>query len=157
MRELVDEIVLECARGLFDRHGLELERVSETGPFTLVAAVGFAGHRIRGSLGLGVGAGLVSNEDLEDWVSEMANQLLGRIANRFSARGVEVDLAAPMVLRGVELRVETSATNVMTYPFRAVGGKGELCAWIDIRPFQALALMSEPVEPVVAEGDMLVF
>ena len=153
---IVDEIVRESVESLFGTQGVTLIPADETGLFKVVAVVGFAGARVRGSLGLGA-TGLpemhVNPADVEDWIAEMANQLLGRIGNRFAARGVEVELAVPMVLRGVELRVERSSV-LLTYPFQT--GGGELCAWIDVRPFERLELSAHEALPI-SEGEVCLF
>jgi len=154
--KIVDAIVRESVESLFGTQGVALTPAQSSGTFKVVAVVGFAGARVRGSLGLGatgISEDLVGADDIEDWISEMANQLLGRIGNRFAARGVEVELAVPMVLRGVELRVEHSSV-LLTYPFRT--NDGELCAWIDVRPFERLELAEHEAMPV-SEGDVCLF
>lgn len=159
MRETVDAIVNESVRALFGTQGVALLPAAGCGAFSVVAVVGFAGSHLRGSLGLGVhGVGeLVGADDIEDWAAEMANQLLGRISNRFAERGIEVDLAAPMVMRGVELRVKQGSSGVFAYPFQT--GGGEVCVWLDVRPLGNLSSLETPAhsQRAVAEGDVCLF
>ena len=159
MRENVDAIVNEAVCALFGAQGIPLMPAAGCGAFGVVAVVGFAGSKMRGSLGLGVRgvAELVGAFDIEDWTAEMANQLLGRISNRFAERGVEVDLAAPMLLRGVELRVDQGSSSVFSYPFHSSGG--EVCAWLDVRPLGNLSLLAPETssQRAVAEGDVCLF
>ena len=49
--------------------------------------------------------GGVSEEAMIDWAGELANQLLGRFKNRLCTRGLDFNIAAPMVIGGNRLQV----------------------------------------------------
>lgn len=168
LQELLDELVVDCALALFASTGITLRSV-DAGyqPCELVGIIGFAGTAIRGVIGLSVTPTLASQAldgtaelepQLDDWVAEAANQLLGRIKNRLLQRGVMISAALPIVLRGIEVRVaQRTAAPIRVYRFAAA--HESVVVWLDLQTNGVIALADAvgPTEQPMDEGDMLLF
>ncbi len=140
--------------GSFTRHATPDEARPDPG---LIAVIGFSGDTMRGALGVTApsraiaalhplaGARALAEEDLEDWLAELANQLLGRIKGGLLAHGVTLWTAAPVLLRGISLRIESrSFEGLRAYSF--VGAAGRLVVWIDFKFPADLTLEPLPAE-----------
>ncbi len=168
-REIIDEIVTACALELFGPHDTEVARGDKRlDPHEYVSVIGFYGSSMHGALGLGDDRGVIGlmmngptgdfcqRSLAEDWVGETANQLLGRIKNKLLAYDVTVGLGVPMVLRGVEVHLATSTSDVWHYRF--VCPQGGLTVWFDCRMDEALVLeRSEAPDLVAREGELTMF
>ncbi len=82
-------------------------------PHSMHAIIGFAGTQIKGSLAISADNELikmthpngpmgmpVTEDDLPDWLGELANQLLGRLKNMLLRRGVDFGITTPSVFIG---------------------------------------------------------
>lgn len=164
-----DAIVANATVELFAASEVKLVAASTTPALDRVAVIGFGGGGLRGSLGLGVSAGLLDQlvgpggepdagaSRRDDWLAEMANQLLGRVKNRLLRHGVTIAIALPMVLRGLRVEIVGSSKELWTYPFEAPAGV--LCVWIDVvaDPEFALAPSSDEGLEIPSEGDVILF
>lgn len=168
LQKVLDELVVDCALALFDSTGISLINVEATcQPCELVGIIGFAGTGIRGVIGLSMSPKLASQAlngttqsepQLDDWVAEAANQLLGRIKNRLLQRGVTVSAALPIVLRGIEVRVaQRTAAPIRVYRFAA--GVESVIVWLDLQTNGEIILADAvaPTEQPMDEGDVLLF
>lgn len=61
---------------------------------------------LGGSLAPQPGTGLPSSADMQDWIGELANQLLGRLKNKLRPHGVLFTVATPLCMTGRDLRVD---------------------------------------------------
>ncbi|MES2744648.1 MAG: chemotaxis protein CheX [Bdellovibrionota bacterium] len=88
------------------------------GVASYAAIVGYTGELIKGSLVLlcdkrllevshpNLAMGMpVEDQDLNDWIGEVANQLLGRMKNKFSASGLKCTMGTPTILVAQALNV----------------------------------------------------
>ncbi len=160
-REVFDTIVRECTTELFSGEGLPLELDGTQHPLDCVAVMGFWGQNVRAALGLGVTGALLERRgasvDLrEDWLGELTNQLAGRIKNRLLRYDVVVNLALPMVLRGVSVQI-ARAKDVWVWSFR--GPQEGVSVWLDARFDESFALVprNDPGSQSAAEGDLVLF
>jgi CheY-specific phosphatase CheX len=138
-RFIIDDIVCSSARELFEEHDTHLEAIHEIlEPHDYVAVIGFNGGSMRGAIGVGLDHALalrllgspdVDRRLVEDCTGEAANQLLGRVKNKLLTYGVVLGIALPILLRGVELRIEKREADVWAYRFAASGGG--LTVWFD--------------------------
>lgn len=168
-RTILDPLVRTCAEDLFLYHDVRIHPGGDVPVLDRVAVIGFMGDGVRGSLGLGISLELMQSAaaaartasdaklDLDDWLGEMANQLLGRLKNRLLTFGPAVGLALPMVLRGLQIEFVPDTADVWTYPFHA--DAGSLCIWLDVRlsPEVELTETADPELSAPAEGDLVVF
>lgn len=156
-----DEIVSASTGELFESLGLTVARKQARPPLDCVAVIGFTGSGIRGSLGLGMAAALrrelaPEGSDVEDWHAEIANQLLGRLKSKLLRYGAPIDMALPMVLRGVRLEL-VERDDLVTCPFEHATG---WCAtWLDVRldPHVALEPTNDPDMCGIPEGEAILF
>ncbi|MCB9753366.1 MAG: chemotaxis protein CheX [Myxococcales bacterium] len=137
----------------------------------LVSVIGFSGDRVRGVLGVTAPPEAIAathplagtepalrDEQLYDWVAELANQLLGRIKGGLMDYGVTLWLASPVVLRGVSVRiVPRPEEGVKKFSLR--GRAGDLCVWVDFQFDEALELERVPdhARDHCVAGEMLLF
>ena len=169
-RDIIDSIVTSCARELFALHDTELTAAEEVHePHDYVTVIGFYGASMRGALGLGVDRRIVVRMleqqyadashfpvGAEDFVAETANQLLGRVKNRLLGYGVEFGIALPMVLRGVEVHLAKSTSEV--WPYRFASSEGSITVWFDARMEPSLALKAvEGGGDIAREGELTMF
>jgi CheY-specific phosphatase CheX len=156
-----DEIVSASTGELFGSLGLSVSRAQRSAPLDCVAVIGFTGSGIRGSLGLGMATALrrelaPDGSDMEDWHAEVANQLLGRLKSKLLRYGAPIDMALPMVLRGVRLEL-AARDELVTYPFEHAAGC--CAAWLDVTidPDVVLAPTNDPDMCGIPEGEAILF
>lgn len=139
-----------------------------SGPIEFAATLGFSADKVRGMIGLGMDPGtlqqLVTRDgsgadvNIEDWLAESVNQLLGRIKNKLMAYDLLVSLALPTVLRGVHLRfVGGQKAGLWTYSFESAAGP--LFVWLDVRrdPDFELVATRDPEKQAMPEGELVLF
>lgn len=169
-KKIIDEIVGECVADLFVHQSAELAAVAESfDPHDYVAVIGFYGDSMRGALGVGLDravasrmlepsdASIAARNILEDWVGEVANQLLGRVKNRLLGYGVTLGLALPMVLRGVEVHLVKATPDIWQYRFGCADGG--MTIWFDARIDDGVVLerLLDPEEVAASEGGLTMF
>jgi CheY-specific phosphatase CheX len=100
-----------------------------------MSLIGFGGQHLRGMLAVqcapeflqsshpSVAMGMpVSDADIEDWLGEIANQVLGRFKNLLLAYDVKLELSTPSVVSGKSLHVTTKqGTSLYTASFYVDG------------------------------------
>lgn len=132
----IRQIVVESVQALFESNGLAARHDEPPSAYEAsfpdaVSIIGFAGEQMRGSLTLGVARDALcqthplkskDTDDLNDWLSELANLLLGRIKNRLLVHGVVVQMSIPVTLTGKQVTVETSTPNPVVNTFSTDGG-----------------------------------
>ncbi|HEX6274670.1 MAG TPA: chemotaxis protein CheX [Polyangiaceae bacterium] len=115
--EMLDSAVEAAALALFESAGLPLEKSAAIGRAddNIGASIGFTSPKLRGALVLISTRELVarslpveleggtSEEQISDWMGELANQLLGRLKNKLLALGVALEMSTPTVIWGLEL------------------------------------------------------
>src|SRR6478609_10391573 len=162
----IDDLVFDCCRELFSAYELETQPRSRdefptTDELAVCGVMGFGGKLMRGALVL-----VATREPLErtnpdslgsqrDWVCELANQLMGRIKNRLLGFGVEILLATPAGLSGVNLSPTQSQLRA---PQVFSAADGFVCVWIDYECAPGFELREKPgVEAAIPEGETLLF
>ena len=169
-RDIIDTIVTSCARELFALHDTELlpaAKVHE--PHDYVTVIGFYGEAMRGALGLGIDRRIVMRMleqygestklpvSAEDFVAETANQLLGRVKNRLLGYGVDFGIALPMVLRGIEVQLARSTSEIWPYHFSS-SSEGAVTVWFDARIGEGVELQRhEGTDTIACEGEVTMF
>lgn len=170
-KEVFDTLIRTCAGDFLRSSGLESTPNNDAdAPMEDAAVIGFSGHDVRGVVGLGMQRATLQQlamppQDpargeplLEDWLSEAANQLLGRLKNKLLGYGTVVSIALPMVLRGVRLQfVANSGAGPWTYTFDTAAGR--VCVWLDVRVRTGFELIetSDPESKSIAEGELMLF
>lgn len=102
---------------------------------------------------------VVDEESLEDWISEMANQLIGRLKTKLMSHEQEITLGLPTTSFGVELNdlIEPGPTHFSSY----IEVDGEACAFhIGVEFFsEEISFVSEPVvvEDSLMESEIELF
>jgi CheY-specific phosphatase CheX len=133
----------------------------------MLAVIGFGGRSFRGSLVVSANRGLLEgscpvpcagNEDqLQDWLGELANQLLGRLKAQLLGHGIVIELGTPTTVAGLELRVRPRGER-HTPPLWLVAGSDWLVVRLDAiaAPNVLLCLSPDPSNSAM-EGDVLLF
>jgi CheY-specific phosphatase CheX len=169
----LDTVISESAIALFDAAGVRLSpaTLNETGPdHTFVATIGFASATLHGSVVLTTQRKTVAksrptktqpsaptDEELDDWLGELANQLLGRIKNRLLTYGIEFQIGLPVVLRGRWLQCALpEATISRRMYFKHESGSVYVCFDAVVDAGTPL-VVGRPVERGLAEGELCLF
>jgi len=131
--------------------------------YDVVAVIGFSGNGFGGALGFAAERSIIkaaygeSDTVLSDsWLGEVANQLLGRLKNALLLYGVEVRLAIPMVLHGLDLKMRAGESQINQFQFASPCGS--TCVWVDANwnVHQPLTL-ADPEQQPQAEGELMLF
>jgi CheY-specific phosphatase CheX len=133
----------------------------------MLAVIGFGGRSFRGSLIVSANPGLLErscpvacagNEpQLEDWLGEIANQLLGRLKAQLLAHGIVIELCTPTTVAGLELRVRPRGDH-HTPPLWLVSGSDWLVVRLDaIAAPEVLLCLSPDPSHSATEGEVLLF
>ena len=139
------------------------EHTDEKPHFGIIAVIGFSGHKLDGAVGFAAEESILiegygeANTPLSDgWVGEIANQLLGRLKNALLAYGVEVQIAIPMVLHGLNLQVSGKSAQIKQFKYSSKFG--HTCVWVDANwDMKKERNEVEADQHAKAEGDMMLF
>jgi CheY-specific phosphatase CheX len=174
----INGMLVDCAIALLHAFGTsarydpagEDKHPAEDG---MLAIIGFAGEKLRGSLVLSANPGLLEGscpartvgrtdathgEILQDWIGELANQLLGRLKSRLLAHGVAIQLGTPTTVSGLELRVRSCGGERPATPLWLHAGGDWLVVRLDAvaAPETKLSTSPDP-SSAAAEGEILLF
>src|SRR5512142_1010027 len=113
LQALLQTYVTQSALDLLSDIGAEFQQAdsSEWLP-DITAIIGIAGETVAGSVALCssaeclAGLAKLGNTNMpEDWLGELANQLVGRFKRRISPHGTNFSLGTPTVVVGERLRL----------------------------------------------------
>lgn len=170
---LMLELLARSATELFAGYGHELtlgepeDGTHQADGMVLGAAIGYTGRLVRGALAIAVDEELALKLDplsiqlgsdhklRQDWIGELANQLLGRIKNKLLAYSIDVALSTPVIVSGVQLRVGAQQPNGIRLAFEGQGHRADV--WWNAEVDPELELSQEGAPDVQAEGEMLLF
>lgn len=150
-QQVFESIVRHSCLDLFADFGVPLEAVEADGApvaeFLICSVIGFTGRHVRGSLVVATTERFLerSHASLEapqprDWIGEISNQLLGRIKRHLLARGVEIYLNLPAVLRGEHL---APLPRQKLKPMRFRSPHGEIGVWIEVEAGNGFGLAAD--------------
>lgn len=152
---------------LFNAYQVSLERSdrawAELDQRMLCGVLGFVGRGVRGTCLLAgteipIAKSCPRGGRLRDWVGELTNQLGGRMKSQFLARGVEVALATPIVLSGVQLKPLTrnGARPPIVLQTAVDDDAGHVMVWIEAESDERFALGPEK-KVQNNDGEILLF
>jgi CheY-specific phosphatase CheX len=164
-KEVLESIVLRATTELFGAYGVPLEPSCESPDEVMFAAIiGFSGQLARGNLLLVPSEGVLKQSQPlgdagRDWAGELANQLLGRIKNQLLARGLEIYLTTPVVIRGMKL-TPVVRTELQSHRFSSSWGAVTVWFEAELAPTVSLATIDpcpDDASALPSEGDALFF
>jgi hypothetical protein len=160
----IDALAASACVELFAAYDLALEEVPcepADGAIMLCGVIGFTGPGVRGTAILAATPSPVevtcpTGSSPRDWTAELTNQLMGRIKSKLLARGAEVYLSTPVVLRGEHIApVPRAATAPRAF---AAPDGGRAFVWVEAETADDFSLRDEPDDlDLLAEGDALLF
>jgi len=167
---LVDGLLQDATRALFDTYGVKIELdgspVAKTLPSVdLISMIGFSSQVLSGSLLLALPNAVVEktlpapDAGLADWSGELANQLLGRLKNQLLSYDVVINLSLPVVVSGGGLTLPAKTRQLTRY-FSFVSAWGRMFIRMDMELCPSIELVRQagPVQPKsVDEGELLLF
>jgi hypothetical protein len=123
----------------------------------LFGVVGFEGQGLRATCLIGAEHRLVeascrTSSRPRDWISELANQLIGRVKMKLLSRGVNVTMTIPIALSGVQI---TPLPRFALAPLAFTSERGAALIWLEIEIDEHLSFSSE--QPLGIEPGDLVF
>ncbi|HVZ34555.1 MAG TPA: chemotaxis protein CheX [Polyangiaceae bacterium] len=102
-------ILAESCRSLFSAYGIDVASgTSSDGASPLLGRIHFVGKDMSGNLTIALDREQIKRSlpiatdrqsDLEDWVRELANQLMGLVKTQLQAFGVNVILSLPLTIK----------------------------------------------------------
>ncbi|HET9933656.1 MAG TPA: chemotaxis protein CheX [Polyangiaceae bacterium] len=160
----VDTLTTRACEELFASYGVALTPVrggfEDANESVLSGVMGFIGTRLRGTCLLAsvlgpLEASRPAGNNSRDWIGELTNQLVGRLKTKLLARGVEVFLTTPIVLRGACVQPISRGSREPVW-FSSAFGK--LMVWVEVECGRDLMLASEiPLSTAGDAGDILMF
>jgi hypothetical protein len=123
----------------------------------LFGVIGFSGKGIRATCLIGAEQRLVeascrSRGRARDWISELANQLVGRLKMKLVSHGVSVTMTTPLALSGVRV---TPLPRFGLEPVAFNSAHGAALLWLELETDEQFAL--SPARPLSVEPGDLVF
>lgn len=156
--------------GLFAAYGIPVDLTNDEAPperqgDMLVAAIGFAGEHLRGSIVVvgsassvercrGWLAGPENTADVSDVLGEFANMILGRVKGRLLHDGVTVLMSTPRVARGSNV-VVTPRSDHGWSTFRGLGFR--LTLRVDAEIDERFTFEKTVAESAASPGDLVFF
>ncbi len=133
---------------------------------TILATVGLSADDLRGALVV-IGPPeffrktyplpAPGENDVRDWAGEVANQVLGRLNNRFARLGCVFSVGIPAIVCGDDLRVELAADRPHASLRGRLGGLDVFMVF-DVQRTDGSALFRPgEMAETVAEGDGILF
>jgi len=132
----------------------------------VVAIIGFAGDRMRGSLVLTAAVrsidrwrmpfgGVDATTDARDILGEVANMVLGRLKGKLLAEGLPILMSTPTTARGAGVALARTGGPEEQLAFG--GDDWRLCARIDAAFDHGFGLQEEPTVVAAEAGDVMLF
>jgi hypothetical protein len=176
-RPLLSRILLEATRQMLAGEGKSWEVIaSEMGQVdfcgSLAASIGLGNpNGLRGKLVIvaqpdffrssypaEIAASGISEDDLADWASEVANQLLGRIKNILSGYAVNFSMSIPAVVGGDRVRLLCrDRGSCIEYSVRVDGHPFDLLLEMERVPGRTIVGADGEHVAAAAEGTALLF
>ena len=167
--EALDRITVDACEGLLESLGVEAHHLStknarSVGSNERIAVIGFGGESLRGSLVLDVPPSILTRThpsqsetdgDLEDWIGELSNLVLGRFKSKLLPFDVVIQLSTPIVVRGKGTSIELSTGHSVVHTFSAEGATFDVLLAADAEG--ELVLDGEPTREIESVEDMVFF
>lgn len=168
-------LVRESLHELLEAYAISTEESANApGEPETTAFVGFAGDAIKGGLLLiasdatlrrtrpriGPADDEPGQRELSDWLSELCNQLMGRLKNKLLPRQVTVYITVPSIVHGRDLhpdQVSGSDGNSERVGLRQAGGSFQCFLNAEYKPEFVIPELPEGYVSQQSEGDMLLF
>ena len=159
-------IVTQCSIELFDAYEISLEpqlgdKAIPRDELVLGGIIGFTGETLQGTIVICATQPLLdsppfANSSSQDWIGELANQLLGRIKNQLLKYGITIYLSTPVTMKGQNLNPEPC--NKVA-PLWLRGEAESVVVWFDVEHEGPLTLVpvASDEAPTQSEGELLLF
>jgi chemotaxis protein CheX len=179
-RKILSDALVEVCTEMLAASGRVLERPpggvaalpeAKVDDGTVVASVGLSGRDVKGALVVmshvdflrsiypaELSGATIAEDDLSDWAGEVANQMLGRLKNRFCRRGLDFSISTPTVIRGMRLQI-SGADPVSGIHHQVVVDRQPVDVYFQVarRDDQPLLQDEESASTASVEGETLLF
>ena len=162
--DVLEETIPVATQSVLANHGVNIiDDSNRVAVYSVVAVIGFSSDDFGGALGFAAEENFVKNAYGEhdsvlsdSWVGEISNQLVGRVKSSLLSYGIEIRLAIPMVLHGLDIKVRQSEIPLSQY--RCNSEHGGSCVWVDANwdIHQKVQLMETEEQPQ-GEGELTLF
>jgi CheY-specific phosphatase CheX len=164
---LLETYITQSAQEMFlDVSGFAFVPIENSDWYPEITAVlGIAGTSVAGSTTLGTSMSCLAilatkaNSNMpEDWLGELANQLVGRFKRRISAHGVDFSLGTPTLISGERLQVLASFLHRPSLTVHLQSEIGRVEIWVEFELRDGCELSAEPQDDgSLVEGEALLF
>jgi hypothetical protein len=158
--ERIREIARKACQAMLAHYGLSLRSVpimaADPGELKHFGVMTFSAKGLRGRLILGASSEpLAASNPARDtpigpWISELSNQLVGRIKNQLLLYALDIEIAAPVSVRQVHIP-ELNARTPPSAAWKAAGGG--LCLWLDLRVSRGFHMRDLPDLTLAGPGE----
>jgi len=163
-REQLDGFLREKALQLFADYQLPLaetlEPASDAFGESLVGVIGLVGECITATLAIAATQQVLEATfpmgdavQPEDWMGELANQLIGRFKNELGRWGLDTSIGTPVTVVGSRLALR-AGPDVGCLHFDSA--HGPVHVWLKAEEIQPFTLVADSTE-CMAEGDFCLF
>ncbi len=169
---ILDQLLRDCCVDLMSDYGLPATLAAPSGttepPVPVsIAAIDFSGRDLRGTIGLRMTRSVVletyraalgksvepDSADAGDWTCELVNQLIGRLKNKLRNYSVSFNVNSPRLLAVFPVAELERARRS-----RFVSDRGAFAGYLDVLIAPGFDFVdSPPAEPLVSEGDLVLF
>jgi CheY-specific phosphatase CheX len=167
--QVFDEKIEECSLAMMKSYGKTLTYTAEKHGNRVqmddhAAIIGYSGGGIpSGSITLWISSALLTqtisdDADLVDWLSELSNQLLGRILNQLQSYGIELNQSTPVVVNSDMLEIKFSGRHTKHYYFTDGPDNIQMVVFFDASfnpTYQVHCMPSESA--TLSEGESIIF
>ena len=138
VREAIDELLRSTDGLTAYKFASAQDSPEATLPTAVISVLGFSGEQMKGSLVISCERKLlekshpnnamgmpIGDEDITDWIGELANQMLGRLKNKITIYGCSFSMSTPTTMSSNGLKL-TKPKNGSSLEIRYTGDLGEL-------------------------------
>ncbi len=163
--EAIGERLLDATSRVFEENGVLLSERTRCEPASdwldPIAVIGFGGETLRGSVSFEVPWRVLqashptkstAQEDLVDWVGELANLTLGKLKTELRGCSVSIQLGLPTTF--TTRAAETGATGSSQLQYRVRAPDGDLRVRFSAQVDAGFAMAPSPHEEVVHGLDL---
>lgn len=166
----LDVVVKDASVGLLDAYGIAIslhsqDVISRVKTDFRAGVIGFSGEHLKGSVSLQIDDETLKkigspSYDLNDWVAELSNQLLGRIKNKLLRFDVIIGPSTPIAVTGEQLQMTFKSQKAHVLEFRGDSGNEKIVVYVDaeVEPnFEVREIDGGDKESPIAEGETVIF
>lgn len=161
--QVVSPLIAASCEELFSAYGVPLQQLADGAGISSVgvgALIGLISDEMRGNMTITAAPAVIGQiggtaAEVEEWIVELANQLLGRLKNKLLPYGIALYPSTPVCQKGIDLSRRRTAARLFVFN----ADPGPVCVEFNAALDPAFVFPSFPLlnSSPLAEGEMLLF